>query len=145
MHLPFSVCSILRWSAEGAPPMKALVVDDSRPIRRIEGEILRDLGFETVEATNGRQALERLQEQPLPDLILVDWNMPEMNGLEFIRAVRSESRFAKIVMLMVTTEIETDQMLRALSAGADEYLMKPFQRAGLVDKLRMLGVVNSDV
>lgn len=125
--------------------MKALVVDDSRPIRRIEGEILRDLGFETVEATNGRQALERLQEQPLPDLILVDWNMPEMNGLEFIRAVRSESRFAKIVMLMVTTEIETDQMLRALSAGADEYLMKPFQRAGLVDKLRMLGVVNSDV
>ncbi len=124
--------------------MKALVVDDSRPIRRIEGEILRDLGFETVEAINGLQALERLQEQPLPDLILVDWNMPEMNGLDFIRAVRSESRFAKIVMLMVTTEIETDQMLRALSAGADEYLMKPFQRAGLVDKLRMLGVVNSD-
>lgn len=124
--------------------MKALVVDDSRPIRRIEGEILRDLGFETVEAINGLQALERLQEQPLPDLILVDWNMPEMNGLDFIRAVRSESRFAKIVMLMVTTEIETNQMLRALSAGADEYLMKPFQRAGLVDKLRMLGVVNSD-
>jgi two-component system chemotaxis response regulator CheY len=144
MHLPFFVYSIFRWSAEGAPPMKALVVDDSRPIRRIEGEILRDLGFETVEAINGLQALERLQEQPLPDLILVDWNMPEMNGLEFIRAVRSESRFAKIVMLMVTTEIETDQMLRALSAGADEYLMKPFQRAGLVDKLRMLGVVNSD-
>jgi two-component system, chemotaxis family, chemotaxis protein CheY len=145
MHLPFCFCSIFRWSAEGAPPMKALVVDDSRPIRRIEGEILRDLGFETVEAANGRQALERLQEQPLPDLILVDWNMPEMNGLEFIRAVRSEGRFAKIVMLMVTTEIETDQMLRALSAGADEYLMKPFQRAGLVDKLRMLGVVNTDV
>lgn len=143
MHLPF-FARPFRLPAESTPPMKALVVDDSRPIRRIEGEILRNLGFETVEATNGRQALERLQERPLPDLILVDWNMPEMNGLEFIRAVRSESRFAKIVMLMVTTEIETDQMLRALSAGADEYLMKPFQRAGLVDKLRMLGVVNSD-
>jgi two-component system chemotaxis response regulator CheY len=122
--------------------MKAMVVDDSRPIRRIEGDILRDLGFETVEAGNGRQALERLEDGELPRVILVDWNMPEMNGLDFIRAVRSEARFKSIVMLMVTTEIETDQMLKALSAGADEYLMKPFQREGLVDKLRLLGVVN---
>ena len=122
--------------------MKAMVVDDSRPIRRIEGDILRELGFETVEAGNGRQALERLEEGELPKVVLVDWNMPEMNGLEFIRAVRSNARFQSVVMLMVTTEIETDQMLRALSAGADEYLMKPFQRESLVDKLRLLGVVN---
>ncbi len=122
--------------------MKAMVVDDSRPIRRIEGDILRELGFETVEAGNGRQALDRLQEGELPQVILVDWNMPEMNGLEFIKAVRGEARFKSIVMLMVTTEIETDQMLRALSAGADEYLMKPFQKDGLIDKLRLLGVVN---
>lgn len=122
--------------------MKAMVVDDSRPIRRIEGEILRELGFETVEAGNGRQALARLAEGELPAVILVDWNMPEMDGLEFIRAVRSEAQFKNIVMLMVTTEVETSQMLRALSAGADEYLMKPFQRDGLVDKLRLLGVVN---
>jgi two-component system, chemotaxis family, chemotaxis protein CheY len=121
--------------------MKALVVDDSRPIRRIEGDILRDLGFETIEASNGLQALQCLQGSALPDVILVDWNMPEMNGLEFIRAVRAESRFKNVVVLMVTTETETDQMLRALSAGADEYLMKPFQREGLVDKLRLLGVV----
>ena len=122
--------------------MKAMVVDDSRPIRRIEGEILRELGFETVEAGNGQQALERLQEGELPKVVLVDWNMPEMNGLDFIRAVRGDERFKSVVLLMVTTEIETDQMLRALSAGADEYLMKPFQREGLVDKLRLLGVVN---
>ena len=122
--------------------MRALVVDDSRPIRRIEGEILKELGFQTDEATNGRQALDRLDAHPLPDVILVDWNMPVMDGLEFIRAVRSDSRYASIVMLMVTTETETDQMLRALSAGADEYLMKPFQKEGLVDKLRLLGVVN---
>ena len=122
--------------------MKAMVVDDSRPIRRIEGEILRELGFETVEAGNGQQALARLQEGELPKVVLVDWNMPEMNGLDFIRAVRGEERFKSVVLLMVTTEIETEQMLRALSAGADEYLMKPFQREGLVDKLRLLGVVN---
>jgi two-component system chemotaxis response regulator CheY len=122
--------------------MKAMVVDDSRPIRRIEGAILRELGFEIIEAGNGRQALERLQDGELPIVILVDWNMPEMNGLDFIRAVRSEARFKDIVMLMVTTEIETSQMLRALNAGAHDYLMKPFQPEGLVDKLRLLGVVN---
>jgi two-component system chemotaxis response regulator CheY len=114
----------------------------SRPIRRIEGEIPKELGFETDEATNGRQALDRLEAYPRPDVILVDWNMPVMDGLEFIRAMRSESRYSGIVMLMVTTETETDQMLRALSAGADKYLMKPFQKDGLVDKLRLLGIVN---
>jgi two-component system chemotaxis response regulator CheY len=121
--------------------MRALIVDDSRPIRRIEAEILSELGFETSDAGNGRIALERLNEIPKPDLILVEWNMPEMDGLEFIRAVRKDSRFQGVVVLMVTTETETDQMLRALSAGADEYLMKPFQKEGLIDKLRLLGVV----
>lgn len=121
--------------------MRALIVDDSRPIRRIEGEILKDLGFETADACNGREALDRLQTCPLPDVVLVDWNMPEMDGLEFIKAVRREARYSGIVILMVTTETETDQMLRALTAGADEYLMKPFQKEGLVDKLRMIGVV----
>ena len=72
--------------------MRALIVDDSRPIRRIESEILNELGFETTDASNGRIALERLNEIPRPDLILVDWNMPEMDGLEFIRAVRKDSR-----------------------------------------------------
>jgi two-component system chemotaxis response regulator CheY len=122
--------------------MKALVVDDSRPIRRIESEILKELGFETSDASNGREALDRLLAGDVPNLVLVDWNMPEMNGLEFIRAVRRDIRFAELVILMVTTETETDQMLRALSAGADEYLMKPFQKDALIDKLRMVGVVN---
>jgi two-component system, chemotaxis family, chemotaxis protein CheY len=123
------------------PSMRALIVDDSRPIRRIEAEILKELGFETSDACDGKQALERLQSAPLPDVVLVDWNMPEMDGLEFIKAVRSESLYSGLVVLMVTTETETDQMLRALSAGADEYLMKPFQKEGLVEKLRLVGVV----
>lgn len=121
--------------------MRALIVDDSRPIRRIEGEILKDLGFETADACNGLEALERLQYAPLPDVVLVDWNMPEMDGLEFIKAVRREARYSGLVVVMVTTETETDQMLRALTAGADEYLMKPFQKESLVDKLRLVGVV----
>jgi two-component system, chemotaxis family, chemotaxis protein CheY len=121
--------------------MNALIVDDSRPIRRIEADIMRGLGFETVEACHGKDALERLQTGELPDVVLVDWNMPEMDGLEFIKAVRSDSRFTGLVILMVTTETETNQMLKALSAGADEYLMKPFQKEALVEKLRLVGAV----
>ena len=120
--------------------MRALIVDDSRPIRRIEAEILKELGFETSDAGNGKEALERLQAATLPDVVLVDWNMPEMDGLEFIKTVRSDARYSEMVVLMVTTETETDQMLRA-EAGADEYLMKPFQKDGLIDKLRLVGVV----
>ncbi len=122
--------------------MQALIIDDSRPIRRIESDILNELGFDTADAANGKQAWEMLQASPVPDVVLVDWNMPEMDGLEFIRSVRGDDRYSEMVVLMVTTETETDQMLRALSAGADEYLMKPFQKEGLVDKLRLVGVVN---
>jgi two-component system chemotaxis response regulator CheY len=73
--------------------------------------------------------------------VLVDWNMPEMNGLELVKAIRREDRFRNMAVVMVTTETEPEQMLRALTAGADEYLMKPFQKEGLVDKLRLVGVV----
>ncbi len=121
--------------------MRALVVDDSRPIRRIESDILKQLGFETADACNGKEALFHLKTNPLPDIALVDWNMPEMDGLEFITTVRRDAQYARMAILMVTTETETDQMLRALSAGADEYLMKPFQRECLVDKLRLVGVI----
>jgi two-component system, chemotaxis family, chemotaxis protein CheY len=121
--------------------MRALIVDDSRPIRRIESDILKELGFETADACNGNRALEQLQNGPLPDVVLVDWNMPEMDGLEFVKTLRRDARYRGLAVLMVTTETEADQMLRALSAGADEYLMKPFQKEGLVDKLRLIGVV----
>ena len=121
--------------------MRALVVDDSRPIRRIEAEILRDLGFETADACNGKEALALLQASPPTDLVLVDWNMPEMDGLELIKAVRNEERICGTSILMITTETEPEQMLRALTAGADEYLMKPFQKESLVEKLRLIGVV----
>lgn len=122
--------------------MRALIVDDSRPIRRIAGDALKDLGFETFDACNGKDALEKLQSEPLPDVVLVDWNMPEMDGLELIKTLRKDARFSGLVLMMVTTETEPEQMLRALTAGADEYLMKPFLKEGLYEKLRLVGVLN---
>ncbi len=74
-------------------------------------------------------------------LILVDWNMPEMTGLEFVRAVRARPEFRPVRLLMVTTETEIEQMARALAAGADEYLMKPFTADALKDKLELLGAL----
>jgi two-component system chemotaxis response regulator CheY len=121
--------------------MRALIVDDSRPIRRIAGDVLRELGFDVAEACHGKDALAKLESAETPDVVLVDWNMPEMDGLELVRTLRHDPRFSGLVMMMVTSETEPEQMLRALSAGADEYLMKPFDKAGLADKLRLVGVL----
>lgn len=121
--------------------MQALVIDDSRALRRILGDMLRSLGFDVSEASHGREGLERLRQGPLPDVVLVDWNMPEMNGLEFVVAVRAEKQFADIPVMMVTTETEMEQVARALSAGANEYVMKPFGKESIAEKLSILGVL----
>lgn len=121
--------------------MRALIVDDSRPIRRIEAGILRDLGFEISEACHGKEALEKLRTDPLPELAVVDWNMPEMNGLEFVKELRRDERYRDVKVLMVTSEIDAEHTQQALNAGANEYLMKPFQKECLVDKLRLVGLV----
>ncbi len=121
--------------------MRALVIDDSRTVRVIIGNILRELGMEVVEASNGLEALERMRQAPPPELVLVDWNMPQMNGLDFIRAVRAQRAYDLVRILMVTTETESEQVVRALDAGANEYLMKPFTRDVLVAKLSLLDVL----
>jgi two-component system chemotaxis response regulator CheY len=121
---------------------KALVVDDSRAMRGILAKILGRLGFEVLQAGDGREAMTVLDEQfPTIELVLSDWNMPEMNGLEFVKAVRADARFAGVPVIMVTTETHIDQMLTALTAGANEYLMKPFTAEMVEDKLRLLHVV----
>jgi two-component system chemotaxis response regulator CheY len=120
--------------------MRALVIDDSRTVRAIIGKILRDEGLDVVEASNGREGLERLRETADVELVLVDWNMPEMNGLEFIEAVRADRTYDPVRIMMVTTETEHGQVCRALDAGANEYVMKPFTREVLVAKLSMLDV-----
>ena len=121
--------------------MRALVIDDSRAVRLFIGNVLRELGVETAEAGNGQEGLECLREIPDIDLVLVDWNMPVMDGLEFITAVRANRSFDKVRLVMVTTESESSQVMRALSAGADEYVMKPFTRDVLVAKLTMLDLL----
>jgi two-component system chemotaxis response regulator CheY len=120
--------------------MRALVVDDSRTVRIIVGNILRELGIEVLEAGNGREALEQIERDPEVDLMLLDWNMPEMNGFELLRAVRAQRAFDGLRILMVTSESQSDQVVKALSAGANEYLMKPFNKDVLVAKLHLMDV-----
>jgi len=117
----------------------SLVIDDSRAMRLILGRMLRDLGFDVAEASNGREGLERLAQGPAPDLVLVDWNMPEMTGIEFLEAMRRPPYSSPAKVVMVTTETEIPQVVRALGAGADEYLMKPFTIESILDKLHLLG------
>jgi two-component system chemotaxis response regulator CheY len=122
--------------------VEALIVDDSRAVRVMLRKMLTDAGFAVChEAGDGLEALARLDEigEP-PAVMLVDWNMPNMNGLELIRAVRADADRRDVPILMVTTESEMDQMVRALAAGASEYVMKPFTRDVILDKLDLLGV-----
>ena len=123
--------------------MRAMVIDDSRAIRFMLSNMLKEFGFETLEAAHGREALDKLRNLGKLDLALVDWNMPEMNGLEFIKAVRAEPGFRDTWLMMVTTETEMSQMVRALAAGANEYVMKPFTRDVIQDKLRIMGLMES--
>ncbi len=120
--------------------MLALIIDDSRAMRLIVGRIMRSLGFETAEAENGAVALELLNDGLLPDVALIDWNMPVMDGLTFVTKVRDEVKWRQITLMMVTTESEYSQIVRALAAGAHEYLIKPFTADALAEKLDLLGV-----
>ena len=121
--------------------MRALIIDDSRTMRMIIGRIIRELGFEITEAGDGQEALKRLIEMgTTPELIMVDWNMPVMNGYEFLKAVRANPLYESAHIVMVTTETELGQITRALEAGANEYVMKPFTKEVIRDKLLILGV-----
>lgn len=120
--------------------MRALIVDDSSAMRRILSRMLEGLGFEVTEAENGSEGLRRLEQSGPSDLALVDWNMPVMNGIEFVQKVRSDAKYGDMRVMMVTTETGTDEMVTALEAGADEYVMKPFTQTELVSKLDLLGL-----
>jgi two-component system chemotaxis response regulator CheY len=118
----------------------ALIVDDSRAMRLVMGRYLKELGYDVTEAGDGREALVKLEARAEgPDLALVDWNMPQMNGLELVQAMRREPRWSDVRVMMVTSETEGERVETALSAGADEYLMKPFTREILAEKLAVLG------
>ena len=119
--------------------MRALVIDDSRTVRIILRQALAEAGLEVAEAANGQEGLDRLRAHEDVGLVLVDWNMPVMNGLEFVRAVRARREYDAVRIMMVTTESEASQVQKALDAGANEYVMKPFTDQVLREKLLLLG------
>jgi two-component system, chemotaxis family, chemotaxis protein CheY len=122
--------------------VRAILIDDSRAMRLILRRIVGQLGFEVLEAEDGRAALDALAglDAP-PEVALIDWNMPNMNGLEFVTAARADDRLRDMTLVMVTTESEQGQVARALAAGAHEYVIKPFTTDALLDKLALLGLV----
>jgi two-component system chemotaxis response regulator CheY len=121
---------------------KALVVDDSRTIRIIVGRTLKELGYEVCEAGNGKEALKVMAaEKATVNLVLADWNMPEMNGLELLKQLRLDPELASLKILMVTTENDLDHIVSALEAGANEYVMKPFTKDILREKLELVGIL----
>ncbi|MGO9271397.1 MAG: response regulator [Terriglobia bacterium] len=121
--------------------MRALVIDDSRTTRKILMRMLNNLGYDAVEAVNGRDGLDRLREMGASDLVLVDWNMPELDGFDFVRAVRAESEYDSVPLVMVTTHNDMESVARALEAGATEYIMKPFTEEVIREKLELIGAL----
>lgn len=120
--------------------MRVLVIDDSRATRSILRKIFKEIGFEVFEAGDGLEALQRLKQMGKADLALVDWNMPEMNGYDFICSVRADHAYDGVPLMMVTSETEISKMAKALEAGANEYIMKPFSKEAILEKLSLLGI-----
>lgn len=120
--------------------MRALIVDDSRFVRDFLRNLLEEKGIECEEAADGQQGLDQIHVNSPFDLALVDWNMPIMDGLDLLKNLRAEG-YSDMKVMMVTTEAEDDFIIRSLDAGADEYLMKPFDNEALTEKLAMLGFV----
>ena len=129
--------------------MRALVTDDSRAMRRIIAGMLAENGMRTSEAGHGREALELLETHGVGgahgfDLICIDWNMPVMDGLELVGAIRARRDWRGLTMMMVTSESERGQVVRALAAGAHEYLTKPFTADQLREKMALLGLLGPE-
>lgn len=118
----------------------ALIIDDSRAMRSLLKRMVTQLGFEALEAEHGQDALDVLTANGPVDVALVDWNMPVMNGLEFVRTARDQRDYDRMRIVMVTSEASPRNVYEAMKAGADEYAMKPVTAEVLADKLQLLGV-----
>ena len=119
--------------------MKALVIDDSRATRRLITRLLTKFGFETHDEPLATTALAHLNDGHEYDIALVDVNMPEMNGIEFVRTVREDSKWDQMFLFMVTSDSSESRMMEAMDAGADEYFLKPVREDALKSKLELLG------
>ncbi|HCS13657.1 MAG: response regulator [Zetaproteobacteria bacterium CG06_land_8_20_14_3_00_59_53] len=120
---------------------KMMVVDDARVVRVSLGKIMQSLGFEVIACEDGQQAMQAILENPDVRLIMLDWHMPVMNGYDFLVRLREMPEHSSSpLVVMVTTEASMPSMMKALSAGADEYIMKPFDASLIKSKLDLLGV-----
>lgn len=117
----------------------ALVVDDSKAMRMILSRIVGSLGFTVHQAVDGLDGLRQLRSIDGIDLVLVDWNMPELDGIGFVRAVREDNTFDHVRLMMVSSEADRSRIVTALEAGADEYAMKPFDVETIRAKLELIG------
>ena len=117
-----------------------LIVDDSKVIRMVAKKILQELGFSTIEAEDGQKALDCCKEQ-LPDAVLLDWNMPVMNGLDFLKAMRNLPGGEKTVVVFCSTENDIEHIQEAITEGANEYIMKPFDSEILQTKFSQVGLL----
>ena len=120
----------------------ALVVDDAKVVRILLGDRLAELGYDVIEAANGREALEQLDKSPSVALAFLDWNMPVMSGIECLKAIRADPRFSSLTVVMVTSETEMEYIVAALDAGANDYIMKPFTPEIVQEKLLLLGLIS---
>jgi len=117
-----------------------LIVDDSKVVRTLEKRIIADFGYTTAEAEDGTHAVE-FCKTTMPDLILLDWHMPVMNGLEFIKVLRAMPNGTSPKVIFCTTESELNNIMQAISSGADEYVMKPFDAEIIKGKLQQIGLL----
>jgi len=122
--------------------MRLLIVDDSFTMRSILATYARNLSIETLEAADGLKALEVLEGGEPIDAVLIDWDMPRMDGFELLFRIRSQPRWKELKLLMVTAQNTQDKVTQALAAGADDYLMKPLDEQMFVEKLCILGFVS---
>ncbi len=122
--------------------MKCLVVDDSRVVRKVARRIAEDLGFECEEAEDGQKAYEAC-EQTMPDAILLDWNMPVMSGIEFLEKLRQMDNGQHPKVVFCTTENDMSHIQRAMQAGANEYIMKPFDSEIIQSKFIQIGLMSA--
>ena len=120
--------------------MRALVIEDSKAMRSILEGILDDVGFTVVLTADAEEALDHLENDHAFAFALVDWNLPGMSGLELVQAIQERPALSDIQLMMVTTETELKRVQEALDAGAHEYIMKPFDKEMLLEKLVLLGV-----
>jgi len=118
--------------------MRAMIVDDSRAMRSVLARMLKSCGYDEVwEAENGVDAFRQIKTHGSPDVVLVDWNMPQMTGIEFVQRVRRSGLLDEASLVMVTSETAIEKIAEALESGADEYLMKPFTQDALLEKIEI--------